>query len=125
MYFSIWGDVFEPDRITEILAIQPNRTWKKGDPIPKPVYRRNETSWRIETGYEKSYDINDQLYKLYEVLQEKVEALHRIKNDFGVSLQFMVVVKVRNEEKPAIHFQGDFIKLLHDMGADVDIDYYI
>lgn len=122
--FSILGDEFEPDKITEILAIQPSTTWKKGEPIPNRVHRRIETSWSIDTGYEESYDTNDQVEKLCEVLKGKAEVLKQLKNDLGVKLLFGIVVTIENEETPAMGLSRDFTKLLHDMGAEVYIDLY-
>ncbi len=79
-YFSITGDIFPVEAITDALNIEPTRTYKKGDIVArrdnpnlvstKKLYRK-ETDWNLSTGYQESYDINNQLYVILKSLEEK------------------------------------------------------
>ncbi|WP_454190893.1 DUF4279 domain-containing protein [Paenibacillus sp. Marseille-Q7038] len=55
--FSIFGDEFDPDIITDTLLITPTRTWCKGDNIRGDLFRK-ETCCEFATEHEESLDIN-------------------------------------------------------------------
>ena len=61
-YFSAFGDEFPLEEVTNILAIEPTETYKKGDIIERTnnpnlvstsnkIRRRKETDWTLSTGY--------------------------------------------------------------------------
>ncbi len=78
-YFSATGDVFPVQAITNALSIEPTRTYKKGDVVArrdnpnlvstKTLYRK-ETNWTLSTGYQESYDINNQLHVILQSLEK-------------------------------------------------------
>jgi hypothetical protein len=52
VYFSVYGDVFPIDRVTEILEIEPKKTYKKGNTIVRPFNQKvtsGKTHYRLET----------------------------------------------------------------------------
>jgi hypothetical protein len=74
VYFSLFGNWFPIDYVTEILEINPTKTYKKGDVIVKPfipnltsskTHYRKETVWEISTNYSESNDVKEQLDKKY------------------------------------------------------------
>ena len=88
-YFSITGDIFPVEAITDALNIEPTRTYKKvilsQDVIiqilyPQKLYRK-ETDWNLSTGYQESYDINNQLHVILKSLEEKTEPLKQLKKN--------------------------------------------
>ncbi|GGF95309.1 hypothetical protein GCM10010916_10840 [Paenibacillus abyssi] len=133
-YFSIFGDDFPLDKVTQILNIEPTRSYKKGEVIVRPkndnviitttIYRK-ETDWELSTGYQESTDINDQLYLLLDTLENKVSELIRIKDEYKVSFTFMIVINIENNETPAMCLEQRFISFVHTINAGVDFDLYI
>ncbi|HDR7742528.1 TPA: DUF4279 domain-containing protein, partial [Bacillus pacificus] len=99
-YFSITGDIFPVEAITDALNIEPTRTYKKGDIVArrdnpnlvstKKLYRK-ETDWNLSTGYQESYDINNQLHVILKSLEEKTEPLKQLKKKYDLEFLFMVV----------------------------------
>ena len=88
-YFSITGDIFPVEAITDALNIEPTRTYKKvilsqdviiKSCIHKKLYRK-ETDWNLSTGYQESYDINNQLHVILKSLEEKTEPLKQLKKN--------------------------------------------
>lgn len=131
-YFSIIGDHFQPEKITEELAIQPTETYIKGDIIKKTrattssrVRRRIETDWTLSTGYQESSDINDQLKPLLRSLEGKQKNLIRLKEEYELTYVFMIVIEIENNEKPAMYFEKDIINFASTIDAEIQFDLYI
>ena len=112
-YFNVTGDIFPVEAITEALSIEPTKTYKKEmllkDVIiqilyPQNLYRK-ETDWTLSTGYQQSYDINNQLYVILKSLEGKTEQLKQLKNKYDLQFLFMVVIQVENNESPAMYLQ--------------------
>jgi len=124
-YFSIYGDSFDIDEVTRQLCLQPDEVRIKGD-IPDGRKRPSiETSWKLSTGDEISYDLNDQLNKLLILLSDKKDKLQYVKDKYDVGFIFVFVVKIENGEKPGMHFNIDKLEFISQIGAEIDIDLYI
>ena len=133
-YFSATGDVFPVEAITNALRIEPTRTYKKDDVVarrdnpnlvsPKTLYRK-ETDWTLSTGYQESYDINNQLHVILQSLEGKTEQLKHLKKKYGLQFLFMVVIQVENNESPAMYLQKEIIDFASFIQAEIHFDLYI
>lgn len=50
VYFSLYGDDFPIDNVTEILGIKPTNSYKKGDVIPKNII---QMLFQLKSNFEK------------------------------------------------------------------------
>lgn len=123
--FSIYGENFDPSIISEELGLLPTETHLKGELTKNGKNTWKDTSWSINTGYEDSYDINEQLEKIMYLLECKTEKLTELKDKFCVSMLFMIVVKIENNETPAMYFKKPFIHFLSRIDAEVGFDVYV
>jgi len=123
--FSIYGEEFKPNYITEQLGIMPSETYLKGEIIRNGRAERKETAWTISTGYEVSIDINEQLEKIMLLLEGKIDKLVELKDSLCLNMLFMIVVKIENNEVPAMYFKKRFIDFASRIGAEVGFDTYI
>ena len=123
--FSICGENFEPDYITKQLNIIPCETYLKGDLVKNGKIVRKETSWSISTDYEDSYDINEQLEKISDLLNRKTETLLKLKQELSVDILFMITVKIKNNETPAMYLKKPFIHFLSILDAEIGFDVYV
>ncbi|MGE7859779.1 DUF4279 domain-containing protein [Bacillus mobilis] len=133
-YFSATGDIFPLEAITEALNIEPTRTYRKGDVVarrdnPNLVFTKNlyrkETDWTLSTGYQESYDINNQLHVILKSLEEKTEQLKQLKTKYDLEFLFMVVIQVENNESPAMYLQKEIINFASSIQAEIHFDLYI
>jgi Domain of unknown function (DUF4279) len=133
-YFAISGDEFPIDYVTETLGIEPTITYKKGDVIVRPhnpnvisteTRFRIETNWELSTGYQESYDINEQLYFILNQINHKTQELNLLRSKYDISYLFMVVIKVENNESPAMHLESSLIKFASSINAEIAFDLYI
>lgn len=132
-YFSITGDVLPLNEVTKTLNIEPTTTYKKGDIIVnnKPnvastkICKRLETSWELSTDYQKSYDINDQLNPLLEMLEGKVKELNELKEKHDLSYMFMIVIQIENNQTPATYLEDKIINFASSISAQIHFDMYV
>lgn len=131
-YFSAIGDNFPPEKITEELAIQPTETYVKGDIIEQTraanspgIRKRLETAWTLSSGYQESFDINDQLKPLLSSLEGKQQDLIRLKEEYELTYLLMFVIKIENDDKPAMYFKKDVISFASAIDAEIHFDLYI
>lgn len=133
-YFSAVGDEFPLDTVTIAFGIEPTNTHKKGDVIERSdnphlvstkIRYRKETDWTLSTGYQESYDINNQLNVILKFLEEKTEQLKYLKEKYGLEFLFMVVIQVENNESPAMYLRKDIIDFASLIQAEIHFDLYI
>ena len=89
-YFSAFSDEFPLEIVTNIIGIEPTKTYKKGDIIERTnnpnlvstkIRRWKETDWTLSTGYQESYDINNQLNTILKSLEGKTKELKQLKGE--------------------------------------------
>ncbi len=123
-YFTIVGD-FNPDEVTRILNLQPEKKWKIGDK------RRNGTvydfaHWEIGRCDEYDIEVNVQMRKTISVLLDKIELLNKIKQENQVSFYLEVVPTIyANDINPCLAPSLDIIDFCHATRTKIDIDMYV
>lgn len=123
--FRISGDDYDPAVISNILAIQPSESWKKGDKIRNTIKEREYTGWVMSTGYEESLDINIQLSKMINLLRTKEDCLLNIKDKYSLKYRFDIVINIEKQQVPAIYLDTDAISFSNKIGIEYDFDMYI
>ncbi|GAB1157139.1 DUF4279 domain-containing protein [Paenibacillus illinoisensis] len=122
--FSIFGDQFDPNIITNTLLINPTRVWLKGDSIRRDLVRK-ETCWEIATDYEESLDINDQIDKIKALIQDHKDQVIKLIKQNNLKCKFDVVINIENNISPAMYLNKNTIKFVCDLEAEIDFDLYI
>lgn len=123
--FIIIGEEFPIDKISEQLSIKPTEYYNKGDKVNNRDIRRKETSWSISSGYEVSLDINNQLEKIVSLIKPKTDILKELKEQYQLEYKFCIVIRVEENQAPAIYLERDVIEFANDIKADFDFDLYI
>lgn len=123
--FIITGEEFNVTEISDLLKLIPSKSWDKGDDIPGKSIKRVETIWMIETEYEESLDINEQLSKILDSILDKKLILKEIKTKYSLEYVFAIVINVENNEKPSMYFNHDFIEFASEIKAEFYVDLYI
>ncbi|MCS1350906.1 DUF4279 domain-containing protein [Mechercharimyces sp. CAU 1602] len=122
--FSVFGNGFSPDDITKRLSIKPSVTWKKGEKIADRNIKRKETNWSVSTGYENSFDLNEQLGKIANLIGDRTSDLISLKEQYDLEFNFFIVIKIVDGRCPAIYLGKDIIELANEIKAEFDIDIY-
>lgn len=126
VYFSLFGDTFPLDYVTEKLGITPSNTYRKGDIIPNrsATLFRKETSWDLDTGYQESLDVNEQLQQIITPLRKKVSIINEIKKIYSVECKFFIVVEIEEGNTPGLYLDTAVINFASNIEAAFDIDLY-
>lgn len=129
--FSIVGDAFPLERITEELGLEPTETFVKGDligksgPASSKTRKRMETDWTLSTGFQQSNDINDQLTPLLNSLAGKQTCLIQLKKEFGLTYLFIIVIDVENIGTPVMVLEKNIIDFASAIEAEIHFDLYV
>lgn len=123
--FIITGDHFEPKLITEQIGIEPSGTYLKGEQIDNRDLYRKETCWFLETDYQESFDVNQQLNYLLNLLEPHIEKLKTLRMKHHLNFLFSFSIRVMNNESPAISIEQKAISIAYDLKAEFDFDLYI
>lgn len=123
--FSICGDVFDPNEITALLQIEPMEVHVKGGISGTRKRPSAETSWSIFTDKEESYDVDEQTRKLLSLMMHKLNCLKEIKERYGLTFIFSLLIEIENGEKPSIYWSAETNRFLGNIGAESSIDLYI
>jgi len=133
-YFSAVSDEFPLEVVTDALGIEPTEAYKKGDLIERPatanlasskIRYRKHSDWTFSTGYQESYDINNQLNIILKSLEGKSDQLTFLKQKYGLDYLFMVVIQIENNESPAMYLKKEIIDFASLIQAEIHFDLYI
>ena len=123
-YFTIVGK-FDPDEISKILNLTPEKTWKIGD------LRRNGTKYDFahwEIGRVDEYDpiVENQMQKTISILQDKIPLLNQIRKEHDVEFFLEVVPKIyAGGINPCLSPSLAVIDFCHETRTQIDIDMYV
>ncbi|MDW0118506.1 DUF4279 domain-containing protein [Sporosarcina thermotolerans] len=133
VYFSIYGEDFPIDLVTETLGIEPTKTYKKGDAIKRPfnqnvtstgIHYRKETAWELSTGYQESIDVKNQMDPVLGQLIGKRELINQLKAEFKLECHFSIVIVMENGYTPGLHIDNEQVEFANSIKAEFDIDLY-
>lgn len=134
VYFSLYGDDFPLEEVTEKLGLLPTSTDKKGEEIIPPngkiiPHARRyypETRWELDTDYEESKDLEIQMDKLIGKLRSKTFIINELRGKYNLRSHIQVVVELENGETPALTLNKKVISFAHQIQSEfIDIDMYV
>lgn len=127
LVFSIYGDVFSPDKFTEFIELYPTACWNKGDLIKnnKKNKRREESAWEysinnINTIYFE--EISNEYVKLF---IDKVDKILLYQTNHKITIKFDIILEIIKEEGVVMYFNKKFLGIVNKLGAEIDIDTYV
>lgn len=131
--FSLYGDEFPIDYVTESMGIEPTNSYKKGDVIVRPhnpyvistkIQFRKETAWELSTGYQESFDVKEQMDQILERLKNKAAIINQLKTKYDLECGFSIVIIMENGDTPGLHLDNEQIEFANSIKAEFDIDLY-
>lgn len=122
--FSIIGEEFNPNVITEKLELEPTEQYMKGEKN-KRNFERKETCWSISTDYIETLYISELIDELLYKLSSKKDILIHLKKEINLEFKFFIVINIENNIKPAIYLDKRIIEFANAIEAEFDFDLYI
>ncbi|MFD0587351.1 DUF4279 domain-containing protein [Paenibacillus sp. GCM10027627] len=122
--FSIIGDDFSPSIITERLNIVPTEQYNKGE-LSKKNLTRKESCWSKSTGYIDTLYVSEVLEKIMMEISDSKQTLIELREEFDLVYKFIVVLKIEQNQKPAVYLETSIIQFASEIEAEIDFDFYI
>jgi hypothetical protein len=124
LILDIWGykDDFNPNVLTELLNINPNKIIIKGE--MGPVKIRNYSGWQYELASNES-EIDELFSNLIYTFSQKLEILNNLAKQYELNIQISYVFLVADNIIPPLFLNRHMIDFLHSINATIDYDGYI
>lgn len=123
-YFRIAGN-FNPDEVSELLNLTPEKTWKIGDLRPNGTMY-DFALWEIGRCTEYDVEVENQMRKTIALLQDKIQLLNRIREENDVSFVLEIVPTIYvGDINPCLAPPLDVIDFCHATRTEIDIDMYV
>ncbi|MCT4782681.1 MULTISPECIES: DUF4279 domain-containing protein [Exiguobacterium] len=125
VYFQLLADDFLIEDVTHRLGLMPTETYKRGDKSSYSSRPREYTSWSLSTGYQPSFDVNDQLQPIISQLRGKETILDDIYDIYDdMQARFVIVIVMEGGQTPSLLFDLKTIQFANRIRAEFDIDLY-
>jgi predicted transcriptional regulator len=123
VYFSLFGEEFPIDEVSERLSTTPTVSYKKGDSISaNSSLRRKETSWEYGTDYQYSLDVNEQFMQVMNRMRDKCSIINELQAEFGLASIICIVIRMENGQAPALYLEKDILTFASNIGAEIEVD---
>lgn len=121
VYFTFYVDVFDTDKVTYKMEIEPTWVKIKSDPVPK------STSWNYKIEPENPVDLETPLERLLDVLEPKIEIINQLKKELKLESRICFVIDIDIDPDTSTPYFGinkRTIKFLSKTETEVDYDLY-
>lgn len=117
---------FDPDEITEILGIIPDRTVRMGERIKNSARTSRFSSWKACTQEsEPCFDVEEQLLNIVEKLSPIIPKIQEIKKKYNVVSGINIVPHIYGEQTPALELEAKIIEFCYLTGSKIGVDIYV
>lgn len=129
-YFAISSDdEFDPNEISALLHIQPQRAWRKGEkwrtlPHTGETVYRTFSRWTGCEQYQPINNAHEQCLNIVRQLRPKTAELLLLKQKYHLNFWLQVVPKI-HDTTPAVFFDREIIAFCHEIGSEIDVDIYV
>ena len=122
--FTLRGSNVDPGDITAALGIVPSTTWRVGDLIPNTPMARKDNGWRLSSPRRASYHLEDEIKYVIDKVSSRVDAIRATIVKFRLEAEIACAVYVKGDV-PSMHLDNDLVRIVAELGADIDIDLYV
>lgn len=123
--FNIIGDYFDLDTVSTELNLNPTQSWIKEEAVPKRRTIRRDTTWSYALGTKETINLDEELTNLISIFDSKREILKDIKVKYELEYQILIIIKIENEETPAMTIRTPNINFMNDICCELEFDTYV
>ena len=123
VYFRMTGFRKHPDHLAAEIGIQPDRTWRIGEPrrVAKGVFKEN--GWEIYSLSDKKEELKVHLDDVLRRVRPYAEKISTLAKEFPTLLT--CVIYSYGGDRPAITFTPSSLRELVVLNVTLDVDLYI
>jgi hypothetical protein len=120
--FRITGTRKLPEEITQLVMINPTRTWYEGESIQGTNLKRKHNGWCLSHGRpKKNISIEDHISPLMNKLAPKAQAIKEICEEYELDSEVSCAIYII-DETPIINLSNKILEAISGLGAELDID---
>lgn len=121
-YYSLSGD-FDPDAITQRVAIKPSNTWRKGEQHPQdPSWTYRESVWQLHSRLPSSTYIGDHVADVLEQLESAWTTFVELGTQYQAGIQ--CAIYMHEAQGVGSYWPVDLLRHIVELHAYIDIDCY-
>ena len=124
VYLRISGFSCDPSAITEILGIQPDKVWRKGDLLMHTEkFKHKDNGWEIKSVSSDTIYLESHIT---DILKTALPVRDKFKNlPVGSSVMLTCGVSFSPDSAiPSIFLDTETLRFLGEINADIDVDLY-
>ncbi len=118
------GKNIEHSKLTRCIGLDPTKQWKENDQILTSKLTYKHDGWMLSTNKIETLDIQEPLEQLFEKLNPVLSKIKEVISLFNLEVEIQCIVYTEEPNSPALWFDKKIIKIISELNADLDIDYY-
>ncbi|QVL33188.1 DUF4279 domain-containing protein [Telmatocola sphagniphila] len=118
---KLTGLGFVPETISDLIQLQPTKTWRQGDAVERTQLIRKQDAWILALPQMRSNDLDSAICQLLAVIGPRQEELILAAQEFGLNVEVSMAVYI-DEGTPSCLLEAGTIDQLASLGASLDID---
>ncbi len=125
--FSVYGDNLSPEEFTKVTKLKPTFFCYKGDVVKGiKVHRVEEVNlWSYDFNYFEELDLGIILNKFESIIIPNLDEISKYIKSNLLESRLSIVVKIEDNQAPALYFERRILNLLDKLNADIDLDTYV
>lgn len=123
-YFSVYPEDISPERLTELIGLEPSKTHLKGQPIKseKPsTYSYKDNLWEVMSQLDFGMDIEAHIINILTQLKPHKKRIIQFTKGMYKELALTIFY---SESRPVIHLNSEIMKELGEYEVEMDFDFY-
>lgn len=123
LFFDNDFDVYE---IGKILGMEPTECKRQEETRMSPFDKTKhlEGYWTLRSETFREWDIKPVIDNMIFKIKDKIESIKELCEKNNGEVHFEIVPKFKPDNLPAIYFEREFLHIVHQLDATIDIDMY-
>ena len=122
----IFDNNFDVDTITQVVGIRPFKCMNKNQTRINPITNQNNPGfWTIRSRTFSEFDVKQAIDDLLSNIERKISLIKEICSENKGNVVFEIVPSFYYNAKPAIYFNRQFLKVVEELEAEIELDMYV
>ncbi len=119
------GKNLELSRLTQHIGLNPTKFWSEGEQIQKSKLVYKHDGWMLATNKIETLYIQEPVEELFKKLKPALSRILEAITLFNLEPEIQFVIYAEKQHRPALCLNKEIIRLISELGADLDIDFYL
>ena len=122
VWYAVAGKDLDPAAVTELTAIQPDRSWQRGDPKPRTGLPYADGAWLLDSGLGSSDEFHDHLDALLARLRPAWSAFVDLGRRYEATIE--AAIYCYEVQGPLVQVVPDVASAISELNATLGFDIY-